>query len=202
MYQLMLLPYLYQDLEPYIDTHTMGLYYHKHQQTYLNNLNNILKKDGYDYRYNLIELLYHVNEFPREDRENILFNAGGVINHDLYWKSMNSKSYLPIGKLDIKINKQYGNYDNFWAKIKEVALTLKGSGYTFIVLKNDGTLDIMNFSNQDSPILHNLVPLFNIDLWELAYYLNYENDKGKYLDNFKLIADFRNASCIYNSIRN
>lgn len=84
MYQLMLLPYLYQDLEPYIDTHTMGLHYHKHQQTYLNNLNNILKKDGYDYRYNLIELLYHVNEFPREDRENIIFNAGGVINHDLY----------------------------------------------------------------------------------------------------------------------
>ena len=122
------LPYLYQDLEPYFDTHTMGLHYHKHQQTYLNNLNNILKKDDYDYRYNLIELLYHVNEFPREDRENILFNAGGVINHDLYWKSMNSKSYLPTGKLDIQINKQYGNYDNFWAKIKEVALTLKGSG--------------------------------------------------------------------------
>ena len=194
------LPYLYQDLEPYFDTHTMGLHYHKHQQTYLNNLNNILKKDDYDYRYNLIELLYHVNEFPREDRENILFNAGGVINHDLYWKSMNSKSYLPTGKLDIQINKQYGNYDNFWAKIKEVALTLKGSGYTFIVLKNDGTLDIMNFSNQDSPILHNLVQLFNIDLWEHAYYINYENNKSNYFDNFILIADFTNANNIYNKL--
>lgn len=201
MYQLTPLPYLYQDLEPFIDTHTMGIHYHKHQQTYLNNLNNILKKDGYDYRYNMIELLYHVNEFPQDDRENILFNLGGVINHDLYWKSMNSKSYLPTGRLDTQIIKQYGNYDNFWKKIKETALKLKGSGYTFIVLTNDGTLDIMNFSNQDTPILHGLVPLFTIDLWEHAYYINYENDKGKYLDNFRKISDFRNASHIYNNIR-
>ena len=87
MYKLPKLPYLFQDLEPFIDTHTLGVHYHKHQQNYLNNLNNILKKNNYDYRYNINELIFHINEF-KLDKENLLYNLGGVINHNLYWKSM------------------------------------------------------------------------------------------------------------------
>lgn len=200
MYQLPTLPYLFQDLEPYIDTHTMGLHYHQHEQTYLNQLNTLLRKNNYDYRYSLSELLYHVNEFPETDRENILFNLGGVLNHDLYWKSMNPNQGLkPTGKLKNDIERIYGSYDNFWNDFKELALKLKGSGYTFLVLKNDGELSIINTSNQQTPLSFGYVPLFNIDLWEHAYYLNYQNDKQKYIDNFKLIADFTNASQIYNN---
>ena len=92
IYKLEELPYLFEDLEPYIDTHTLALHYRIHQNNYLTKLNNILKNNNYDYRYNINELIYHINEFKNEDREDILYNLGGVLNHNLYWKSMNKKS--------------------------------------------------------------------------------------------------------------
>ena len=109
MYQLSILPYSFQELEPFIDTHTMGLHYHKHEMAYLNNLNNLLKKYNYNYRYSLNDLVYHINEFNDDDKPNILFNLGGVLNHELYWKSMNKNSNLPKGKLKNKIDSQYGD---------------------------------------------------------------------------------------------
>lgn len=200
MYKLPKLAHMYQDFEPFIDTHTMGVHYHKHEQTYLNNLNNLLNKNNFNYNYDIDELIYHINEFPDDDKENILFNLGGVINHELYWKGISQDNYLPNGKLKNKIDSQYGNFDNFWNQFKEMGLKLKGSGYTFLVLKNDKNLDIINLSNQDMPVLHGYIPLFNIDLWEHAYYLNYLNERGRYIDNFKNIADFTNASLIYDKI--
>ena len=200
MYQLSMLPYSFQDLEPFIDTHTMGLHYHKHEMTYLNNLNNLLRKYNYNYIYNLNDLVYHINEFNNEDKPNILFNLGGVLNHELYWKSMNKNSNLPRGKLKNKIDSQYGDFNNFWNEFKKMALSLKGSGYTFLVLKKDGNLEILNFHNQDIPLLYGYVPLFNIDLWEHAYYLNYENDRSKYIDNFREIVDFTNADFLYDNM--
>lgn len=195
------MPYLYQDLEPFLDTHTIGLHYHKHQQNYFNNLNKILIKDNYDYKYNINELIYHLNEFPVNDRQDILYNLGGVLNHNLYWKSMNPKLQKePTGKLKQKIDLKYKNLDNFWKEFKKTALALKGSGYTFLVLRNDGELDIINTFNQDTPLSFGFLPLFTIDMWEHAYYLNYKNEKSKYVDNFKEIADFSNACQIYNNI--
>ena len=200
MYQLSILPYSFQELEPFIDTHTMGLHYHKHEMAYLNNLNNLLKKYNYNYRYSLNDLVYHINEFNDDDKPNILFNLGGVLNHELYWKSMNKNSNLPKGKLKNKIDSQYGDFDNFWNEFKKMALSLKGSGYTFLVLRKDGNLEIVNFYNQDIPLLYGYIPLFNIDLWEHAYYLNYENDRSKYIDNFRNIVDFTNASFLYDNM--
>lgn len=200
MYQLSILPYSFQELEPFIDTHTMGLHYHKHEMTYLNNLNNLLKKYNYNYRYSLNDLVYHINEFNDDDKPNILFNLGGVLNHELYWKSMNKNSNLPKGKLKNKIDSQYGDFNNFWNEFKKMALSLKGSGYTFLVLRKDGNLEIVNFYNQDIPLLYGYIPLFNIDLWEHAYYLNYENDRSKYIDNFRDIVDFTNASFLYDNM--
>lgn len=195
------MPYLYQDLEPFLDTHTIGLHYHKHQQNYFNNLNKILIKDNYDYKYNINELIYHLNEFPVNDRQDILYNLGGVLNHNLYWKSMNPKLQKePTGKLKQKIDLKYKNLDNFWKEFKKTALALKGAGYTFLVLRNDGELDIINTFNQDTPLSFGFLPLFTIDMWEHAYYLNYKNEKSKYVDNFKEIADFSNACQIYNNI--
>ena len=201
MYQLPVLSYSYQELEPYVDTHTMGLHYHKHEGGYLNRLNELLMKNHYDYRYSLGELLYHINEFPLSDQEDLLYNLGGVLNHNLYWKSMSPKErQYPTGKLMEQIQIKYGSYEKFWETFKQTALKLKGSGYTFLVLKNDGQLDIINVANQQTPLSMNYVPLFNVDMWEHAYYLNYENDKVKYLNQFQLIADFTNASQIFNNV--
>ncbi len=201
MYELPKLPYLFQDLEPYIDTHTMGLHYHKHQQGYLNKLNDLLMKSNYDYRYTIEELPFHIMEFPKNIQEDILFNLGGVLNHNLYFNSISpKKNSFPNGKLRKKIENQFGSLDNFFAKLKENVMKLKGSGYTFLVLRNDGMLEIKNFSNQELPVLFGYIPLFNIDLWEHAYYINYENNKSNYFDNFMLIADFTNANNIYNKL--
>lgn len=200
MYQLPKLKYLFEDLEPYIDTHTMGLHYNKHMRTYLNNLNKLLEKNNYDYQDNLYELLQRINSFSVEDRDNILFNLGGVLNHILYWESMNKEKYLPKGNLNSKIISKYGSFDNFWNSFKDIALKVKGSGYTFLVINKDREIEIVNTSNQDTPLLEGYIPLFNIDLWEHAYYLNYQNDRGKYIDNFKEIVSFKYAEELYERV--
>lgn len=201
MYKLANLPYLYQDLEPYIDTHTMGLHYNKHAKNYLKQLNDLLKKNNYNYNYSLEQLIYHINEFLLEDKiENILFNLGGVLNHILYFMGISKEHKKPTGNLKIYLDRKYGSFENFYNIFKKKALELKGSGYTFLVLKNNKELDIINTKNQDTPLLFGYVPLFNIDLWEHAYYINYENERNRYLDNFKEISDFTNASRIFNNI--
>ena len=200
MYKLPILPYLFQDLEPYIDTHTMGLHYHKHEQNYLNKLNELLDKNNFDYRYDIDELFYHIDEFNESDRVDILYNLGGVLNHNLYWKSMSPNRVLPSGKLKEDIDKKYGSIDKFFLEFKNKAMSLKGSGYTFLVVKDNGDLDIINLSNQELPQSFGFIPLFNMDMWEHAYYLNYKNEKGNYIDNFLMIADFTNANNLYNSL--
>ena len=200
MYKLSKLPYLYQDLEPFIDTHTIGIHYHKHYQNYLNNLNDLLNKNYYDYRYDINDLIYHIDEINIEDKENILYNLGGVLNHNLYFKSISKNNLLPNGKLKDKINNTYGNYKNFLKSFKNEALKLKGSGYTFLTINSDNNLEIINMKNQDIPLLYGYIPLLNIDLWEHAYYLNYKNDKSTYIDNFEKIIDFNNANFIYNNL--
>ena len=200
MYKLPILPYLFQDLEPYIDTHTMGLHYHKHEQNYLNKLNELLVKNNFDYRYDIDELFYHIDKFNESDRVDILYNLGGVLNHNLYWKSMSPNRVLPNGKLKEDIDKKYGSTDKFFLEFKNKAMSLKGSGYTFLVVTSDGSLDIINLSNQELPQSFGYIPLLNMDMWEHAYYLNYKNEKGNYIDNFLIIADFTNANKLYNSL--
>ena len=95
MYKLAKLPYDYEELEPFIDTHTLGLHHKKHQQNYLNKLNEILVKNNYDFKYNLVELNFHIDEFPKDVQENLLFNLGGVINHDIYFNSMSKNKTSP-----------------------------------------------------------------------------------------------------------
>ena len=197
MYKLEKLPYEYDELEPFIDTHTLGLHKNKHQANYLNKLNDLLKKNNYDYHYPLNELPKHLNEFKKSDQENILFNLGGVINHNLYFSSMNPNKVLPNNNLQELINKKYSSYENFKKIFKESALSIKGSGYTYLVLNNSNDLEIVNLINQDNPYNYNYIPLISLDMWEHAYYLNYENKKDLYIDNFFEVIDFSMANKIF-----
>lgn len=195
MYKLNKLPYDYDELEPYIDTHTLGLHYNKHQQNYLNKLNKILIKNNYDFKYSLEELSNHIMDFNILDREDILFNLGGVVNHNLYFSSMSPNKYMPNIILNNMIIEKYGSYDNFKKDFKNKALSIKGSGYTYLVIKGND-LDIINLYNQDNPYYHNLIPLIGLDMWEHAYYINYNNNKDLYIDNFFDVIDFSNANNI------
>ena len=198
MYKLDSLPVLYQDLEPYIDTHTMGVHYNKHEKGYLDRLNKFLREAGYNGNYTIPEIIINIDEFPMEYRGDILYNAGGVVNHDLYWNSMGKLS-LPSGKLLEKIVSTYGSYDSFKKKFIEEANKVIGSGYTFLVMDNKKNLNIINLSNQDSPLSYGYEPLFTIDLWEHAYYLDYQNKRADYINNFFSIVNFDEASKKYES---
>ena len=151
MFKLDKLSYSLGDIEPYIDIHTMGVHYYKHYKNYLDKLNELLKKNNYDYQYSLEKLVFHLDMFLKEDYENILFNLGGVLNHNLYWKgiSANHKLVEPTGKLQTLIANKYGSFDNFLKEFKEKALSLKGSGYTVLGINREGKLDIVNIFNQD-----------------------------------------------------
>lgn len=199
MYKIEALPYEYDALEPVISATTVNIHYNKHHKNYLNKLNDVLNKIGYNYQKSIEDIVVNIDSFPLEYRDDILFNAGGVLNHNLYWKSMNSDVHLPKGKLLDKINKTYGSYDKFKEEFINTAKNLVGSGYTFLVLDKDKNIKIINTSNQDSPYSYGFIPLLNLDLWEHAYYLDYQNNKIDYINNFFSIIDFDNAEKIYES---
>ncbi len=195
MYKLMKLPYPYDALEPDISARTVNIHYNKHHKKYNDNLNKLIEVDIYP----IEQIPQNIDKFSMDKRGDILYNAGGVLNHDLYWKSMSKIGTAPSGKLLKKINNTYGSYDNFKRIFIKKAKMLTGSGYTFLVA-NNSNLTIMNLPNQETPLSYGLIPLFTIDLWEHAYYLDYQNDRDKYIENFWNKADLTYASQIYENI--
>ncbi len=184
------LKYRYDSLEPYIDTKTVGLHYHNHYLTYVNNLNKILEEEKIK-EDNLLFLLNNIDTIEIKNKDRLIFNIGGILNHELYFNSINpNKNIKPQGNLKIAIEKQFGNFENFKQTFINTALELVGSGYTFLVINSEKELQIINTSNQETPYLYGMIPIMAIDLWEHAYYLSYQSNKKQYIMNFFEIVDF------------
>ena len=187
----------YSSLEPYIDNQTLDIHYNKHYKKYLDNLNKILDSINYDYKFNLKDLIKNINMFDESIRGEILYNASGVLNHELYFEILNiNGKKIPTGKLLEAINKKYGSFNNFVMEFITTSNNLKGSGFTFLVLNNN-ELEIINLPNQDNPYLYGMVPLIALDMWEHSYYLKYQNNKEQYIKNFFSIIDFNKIEEIY-----
>lgn len=197
---MMNLPYAYNELEPDINEEVISTHFNKHYKGYVDKLNELLKQINYNKKNNLMEIPTNIDDFPLPLRGDILYNTGGVLNHELYFNSMNPIKSNPKGSLLNKINIIYGNFEEFRKDFISRAKSLVGSGYTFLVSNNRGDLTIVNLVNQETPLSYNLIPLFCIDLWEHAYYLQYKNDRNKYIENFWNKANFANAEKIYNEI--
>ncbi|MCI8778392.1 MAG: superoxide dismutase [Bacilli bacterium] len=198
MYKSISLPYNYDSLEPFLDKETINIHYNKHYLGYLNKLNNLLNSVDYDYRYSKEDLVKHIDEIPLSIRDDVLYNLGGVINHELYFYSMSDKkANIPSGTINKKIIEQFGSFNNFKKKFIETANYLVGSGYTFLIVNNEGDLEIINTSNQETPYIYDLVPIMALDLWEHAYYLLYQNRRSDYINNFFEIIDFVNINQNY-----
>lgn len=192
MYQKIELPYT--TLEPYISDRTLTIHYNNHYLNYLNKLNELVDNT----KYNKIELFNNLDDYNIELRDKILFNLGGVVNHELYFNNFSlNKNNIPIGSIKEQIDKQYNNYDNFKKEFKDIALSLTGSGYTFLVINENKDLQIINMSNQESPYSYGMIPIIALDLWEHAYYLDYQNNKSKYIDAFFEIIDFDKINKLY-----
>ena len=181
----------YDSLEPVIDLQTLDLHYNKHYQKYLDNLNSLVG----NYSGSVIDIIKNIDAFPLNKRGEILYNAGGVYNHELYFKSMNNKPFT-TNELVKALFLKYGSLEKFQEKFIKVANKMVGSGYTFLVLKDNG-FDIINMPNYENPYTYGMIPLLALDLWEHAYYLKYYNNRNLYINNFFSIINFDNANEIY-----
>lgn len=181
----------YSSLEPVISDLNLDIHYNKHYGKYVDNLNKLLP----DYSGSVESILMNIESFDKKDRTSILVNAGGVLNHELYFRSMFSESYTN-NSLVSDLVKQYGSFDTFKSEFISSANKLVGSGYTFLVYKDD-KFDIINLPNQENPYSYNYIPLIALDLWEHAYYLTYYNDRALYINNFFRVINFDYANTLY-----
>ena len=187
----------YKSLDPYIDDRTLDLHYNAHYRNYTDKLNKYLNDINYDYKDSPIYLAKHINILPMENRDEILFNLGGYLNHSLYFYNLtNKKKDIPIELLNL-INKYFGSFSLFKEEFIDMAMEVKGSGYTFLVMDKNNKLRIINTSNQDTPYYYGFTPIMTIDVWEHAYYLKYTYFRKKYLENIFDIIDFDKVYKLY-----
>ncbi|MBF2027506.1 MAG: superoxide dismutase [Oscillatoriales cyanobacterium C42_A2020_001] len=176
------LPYDYAALEPFIDAQTMQLHHDKHHAAYVNNLNNALA-DYPDWQAHGVEdLVKNLEQVPEAIRAVVRNNAGGHLNHTMFWQSMApSQTGEPTGAIAQAIANTFGSFDAFKQQFNEVGTKLFGSGWVWLVLTRDRTLRITTTPNQDSPLTQGETPLLGNDVWEHAYYLKYQNRRLEYL---------------------
>lgn len=187
----------YKSLEPYIDDRTLDLHYNAHYRNYTDKLNKYLNDINYDYKDSPEYLAKHIDILPMENRDEILFNLGGYLNHSLYFYNLtNKKKDIPIELLNL-INKYFGSFSLFKEEFIDMAMEVKGSGYTFLVMDKNNKLRIINASNQDTPYYYGFTPIMTIDVWEHAYYLKYTYLRKKYLENIFDIIDFDKVYKLY-----
>jgi superoxide dismutase, Fe-Mn family len=176
------LPYAYDALEPYIDAQTMQIHHDKHHQAYVDNLNKALASHPRLQQIRPVQLLQQADQLPDDVRQTIINNAGGHVNHSLFWQMMAPNAGgKPTGEIAKAIDGTFGDFDKFKAALSEAATKRFGSGWAWLVVNKDGKLEIISTANQDSPVMTGLKPLLGLDVWEHAYYLKYQNKRPDYI---------------------
>jgi len=182
-YTLPALPYAYNALEPHIDARTMEIHHTKHHQAYINNVNNAIKDTPFD-NLPVEKLIADLSKVPENIRGVVRNNGGGHANHSLFWTIMGpGAGGTPSGDLGSAINSTFGSFDNFKTEFTKAATTRFGSGWAWLTLSG-GKLAVESTANQDSPIMDGKKPLLGLDVWEHAYYLNYQNRRPDYITAF------------------
>ncbi|WP_206460099.1 superoxide dismutase [Anaerovorax sp. IOR16] len=194
------LPYAYDSLEPHIGRNTLCFHHDKHLQSYVDNLNKALADEPTYQDWSLEELIIRQDELPESIRTAVRNNAGGVYNHILYFDGMApANTTKPCGNLKGKIEQTFGSLENFESKLKEAALSQFGSGWAYLVTDKDGNLSIVKTANQDTPLTLDLCPILTVDVWEHAYYLDYQNRRPDYYNNWFYVINWDEAERKYNN---
>ena len=201
-YTLPPLPYAYDALEPYIDTETMHLHHDKHHQTYVNNANALLESLPAEVKDFCPEtLLKNLDKVPADKITGVKNNVGGHVNHTLFWELLKIGTELK-GELKAAIEKDFGSVDAFKEKFSAAAATRFGSGWAWLVLKND-KLEVVSTANQDSPVMGEKfsgvsgTPILALDVWEHAYYLKYQNRRADYIGAFWNVINWDKVAELY-----
>ena len=181
-HELPALPYAHNALEPHIDARTMEIHHGKHHQAYVNNLNAALEGHA-DLQSRSIEaLLKDLNAIPESIRMAVRNNGGGHANHSLFWPCMSPNGGgEPGGELAAAIDAAFGSFANFKDQFSKAAATRFGSGWAWLSVDSKGGLVVTSTPNQDNPISEGLTPILGLDVWEHAYYLNYQNRRPDYI---------------------
>ena len=184
-HQLPDLPYDYKALEPYIDEETMKIHHDKHHAGYVDKLNASLEKYPEFSDSTVDNLLKEIDKIPEEIREGIKNNGGGHANHSLFWQIMgpNGKNE-PGGELLGAISKAFESFDKFKDEFSKAAAGRFGSGWAWLSVTDLGGLEVSSTQNQDTPLSDNKIPILNLDVWEHAYYLKYQNRRPEYIENW------------------
>jgi Fe-Mn family superoxide dismutase len=179
-YELPKLPYAFNALEPHIDARTMEIHHGKHHAAYIANVNAAL--EGTEFANKPVEeVLKNVSAVPEKVRQAVINNGGGHANHSLFWQVMGpNKGGQPTGPVADAINGAFGGFDKFKSLFSDAAAKRFGSGWAWLVVKN-GKLEVYSTANQDSPIMQGDTPILGLDVWEHAYYLNYQNRRPDYV---------------------
>jgi Fe-Mn family superoxide dismutase len=180
MHQLPALPYAFNALEPHIDARTMEIHHDKHHATYIANLNKALEGHADLQGKSVDDLLRGLASLPESIRGAVRNNGGGHANHTMFWEIMGPQGGQPSGALAAAIDAAFGGLTGLQEKVNAAAVGQFGSGWGWLVL-SDGKLEVIARPNQDSPLSEGKTPLLGVDVWEHAYYLNYQNRRADYL---------------------
>ena len=183
-YSLPELPYAHNALEPHIDARTMEIHHGKHHQGYVNKVNAALA--GTEWEDKPIEdVLRNIDSVDAERRGAVTNNGGGHANHSLFWSILSPNGGgQPTGDLADAINSTFGSFDEFKSAFSTAAATRFGSGWGWLVVNGNGALEVTSSANQDSPLMSGATPILGLDVWEHAYYLNYQNRRPDYVAAF------------------
>ena len=191
------LPYAHDALEPNIDTLTMQIHHGKHHNAYVTNLNNAVASTEWE-NMSIEDLCRKIDQVPENIRTAVRNNGGGHANHSLFWTIMApGKGGAPSGALADAINAKWGSFDEFKAKFKALGVGRFGSGWAWLVVKPNGSIDAYSLPNQDSPLMQGDTPILGVDVWEHAYYLNYQNRRPDYLDAWWNVVDWDAVAANY-----
>ena len=195
-YELPALPYDYNALEPFIDAKTMEIHHSKHHQAYITKVNAALDGTGLE-DTPINELCGILSEVPENIRGAVRNNGGGHANHSLFWNSLTSYKTTPSSELLDAINTAFGDMNSFKTEFSNAAATRFGSGWAWLIKNDDGSVSVMSTPNQDNPYMEGKTPILGLDVWEHAYYLNYQNRRPDYINAFFEIINWERVSELF-----
>ena len=199
-YELPDLGYAYDALEPHIDARTMEIHHGKHHQTYIDKLNAAISGHSELESKEITELISNLSEVPADIRGAVRNNGGGHANHCFFWETLSPQGGgQPTGKLAEEIDQAFGNLDGFKDAFTQAALNRFGSGWAWLIQTSSGELAVSSTPNQDSPWMEGIAdqtgkPIIGLDVWEHAYYLNYQNRRPDYVSAFWNVVDWNRAN--------
>lgn len=201
IYTLPPLTYNFGALEPYIDAQTMEIHHDRHHQAYINNLNNALVDHLGLQNKPLADILREINLVPEAIRTAVRNNGGGTYNHNMFWTIMSPNGGgVPKGRVGRAIIERFGSFEAFQTLFNNAAKSVFGSGWAWLVIDKEGKLQITVTSNQDCPLMFGQNPILGLDVWEHAYYLQYQNKRPDYINAWWHVVNWEEVEANYHQV--